>query len=115
MKQTPKNLKKSSAKLLDKSLPTDLESGQTVPKLELHGNPDVTTVWVDHFRFILRKDSPIAVLSWFQILPPGSEDQVVHGVETQRIVFPNAIAKALVEIMARNLDHYPVKEKEFGE
>ncbi|MBY0313290.1 MAG: hypothetical protein K2W85_14575 [Phycisphaerales bacterium] len=76
-------------------------------ELQLATNPQLPTVSIDDVRVALRSDTPLMILSFFQGIPgtePDMRFEVFRGIVTVDH------AKKIVDVLAKQLNHYPVKD-----
>jgi ribosome-binding factor A len=74
-------------------------------KIDKIHDPHLKTIWVDRMELVVRADIPVATMVFLTALPDEEAQQVACRLQTST----NHIKK-IIDVLARALDHYPVKE-----
>lgn len=82
------------------------------PSLALFSRADLPSVWVDHAKFSVRRNTKtnteiLAILAFFTA--PADEELKTKGFEAVRVCFSPELARRVVDAMCQNLDYYPTK------
>ena len=69
------------------------------------GNASVVSSWVDSMQFLLRPDEQLATCRFWTALPEGN-------YEVCRLQMTIGHARRMIDVMAKQVDHYPSREVE---
>lgn len=69
-------------------------------------NPHIQSAWVDSMNLFLRSDAPVAMLRFLAIVPPNTM------MEVARIHTTTDHLKKIIDVLCKNLDHYPTKPRQ---
>ena len=78
------------------------KSAIDIASLPVSFNPALQTVWVDRMAMLVRANPDAVVLRFYSALPE-------MAVECARLQTSVALARNIIDVLARNLDYYPTK------